>query len=607
MKISWRLKLTIMTIATVIGAIVVTWLLNNFFLEDYYINTKLDLLKNTYESIEDILDQYQVSTDDDGSVSIDTGVSVCAAVTGGSSVVTTGENATQETSGDTVADDTQGETSGDAVTGDASAGDTSDDTSGSDTEKKEPNRDEFDQEFQNDIEPPFNKKYEIDLNDDSEDFLSDADSRTLEKYATRYNLSIYIRWNYSFSFSTVGGEGQNQVFNDRIFFYSKGNTDLNDGESIYTDPDNRYAIQKVYDVRTSSTYIELFSANTENGSFVLIRTSVESMQDSVKIANTFLIYAGLLAVVLACIIMIIASKQAVKPIEELSSIANAMTNMDFTAKYTGNSHDEIGKLGESINELSEKLEETISDLKSANNRLQSDIEQKTQIDEMRKEFLSNVTHELKTPIALISGYAEGLKDCINTDDESRDFYCDVIIDEAAKMNTMVKKLLSLNQIEFGRQKVELDRFDICDIITSVLNSSELLIKNKNIKLMAELDEGLFVWADAYMIEEVFTNYFSNAINHCENEMVIDVRAKRDKDRVRVSVFNTGKPIPEDEIDKIWIKFYKVDKARTREYGGSGIGLSIVKAIMDAHNEPFGVINHSNGVEFWFELDSNAKV
>ena len=168
---------------------------------------------------------------------------------------------------------------------------------------------------------------------------------------------------------------------------------------------------------------------------------------------------------------------------------------------------------------------------------------------------------------------------------------------------MVKKLLTLNQIEFGNDTVEMERFDVVALIRSVLENSDILLKQKEIRVQFERAEAVEVWADEYMIEEVVTNYLTNAIHHAENEKVIDIRVRRDGEHVRVSVFNTGTPIPQEDIDKVWIKFYKVDKARTREYGGNGIGLSIVKAIMESHNKPYGVINHSNGVEFWFELDA----
>lgn len=152
-----------------------------------------------------------------------------------------------------------------------------------------------------------------------------------------------------------------------------------------------------------------------------------------------------------------------------------MAALDFDARYVSGGKDEIGELGNNFNVMSEQLEQAISELKSANVELQKDIDKKTQIDEMRREFLSNVTHELKTPIALIQGYAEGLKDNINDDEESREFYCDVIIDEAAKMNEMVKKLLNLNQLEFGEDQVNMERFDLNAVIKGVLQSSDILI------------------------------------------------------------------------------------------------------------------------------------
>ena len=219
------------------------------------------------------------------------------------------------------------------------------------------------------------------------------------------------------------------------------------------------------------------------------------------------------------------------------------------------------------------------------------------------EFLSNVSHELKTPIALIQGYAEGLKEGINDDAESREYYCEVIMDEASKMNQMVKKLLTLNQMEFGNDMVTMERFDITELIGTYLQSAAILCRQKGINLQMEDCPPVNVWADEFMVEEVFGNYFSNAINHVAGKRVIDVKLTLEEKKVRVSVFNTGAQIPEESLPHIWEKFYKVDKARTREYGGSGVGLSIVKAAMEAMNQRYGAINYDNGVEFWFELEA----
>ena len=259
-----------------------------------------------------------------------------------------------------------------------------------------------------------------------------------------------------------------------------------------------------------------------------------------------------------------------------------------------------------MNALADKLEETISELKTANNELRRDLERREKQEEMRKEFISNVSHELKTPIALIQGYAEGLQENVSDDPESRAFYCEVIVDEADRMNKMVKRLLTLNQLEFGSEQIHMEHFDLRTVLDSVLGATEILFRQKNVTLSYhKSEEPVMVWADEYMIEEVVTNYVSNALNHVKYENKIEIKMEKEGDVVRTSVFNTGDPIPQEEIDKIWIKFYKVDKARTREYGGNGIGLSIVKAIMEAHNQRYGVKNYDNGVEFWFELDRKS--
>jgi signal transduction histidine kinase len=282
-----------------------------------------------------------------------------------------------------------------------------------------------------------------------------------------------------------------------------------------------------------------------------------------------------------------------------------MKKLNFEAKYEsdGYYHSEIDALGSNMNELSETLESTIKELKNANIALKKDIAQKEEIDEMRKEFLSNVSHELKTPIALIQGYAEGLKEGISDDAESRNFYCEVIMDEANKMNIMVKKLLTLNQLEFGNESANMERFDIVDMISNYIKSAELLAKQKNATVKFGNYEPIFVWGDEFKIEEVLQNYYSNALNHIDGERIVEIKLYKENNHVRVSVFNTGKPIPDDSIGHIWEKFYKVDKARTREYGGSGVGLSIVRAIMEGMHQAYGVKNYDNGVEFYFELET----
>ncbi len=390
--------------------------------------------------------------------------------------------------------------------------------------------------------------------------------------------------------------------NDRYDAFLIQNNNFENEQEIIVKNDN-YTIQKSYDSRLGADFYELWGT-IGDGDFIIMRTAVQSIKDNVDISNKLITYIGIFILIVGVIASVILSKIFTEPILKLSEIAKRMADMDFDARYEGHDKSEIGVLGNSMNYMSDKLEENISQLKAANRELQRDIERKEEIDEMRTEFLSNVSHELKTPIALIQGYAEGLKEGITDDPESMDYYCSVIIDEASKMNVMVRKLLTLNQIEFGNEELVMERFNIVELISSCVSANELRASQQGIKLEFNHEKDVMdVWSDEYKVEEVVTNYLTNAINHCDYDKIVKVDAVYNGDNVRVYVYNTGKPIPDEDIDKIWTKFYKVDKARTREYGGNGIGLSIVKAIMDSYGKECGVENIDGGVRFWFDLDA----
>ena len=370
---------------------------------------------------------------------------------------------------------------------------------------------------------------------------------------------------------------------------------------------DKYTVQEVYDSRLLDDYIELWGT-LDNGDFILIRTPIQSVKDNVHISNTLITYVGIGTLLIGVVAAFVLSSYISRPIKQLSDIAERMSNLDFEAHYEGDDKGEIGLLGDSMNNMSHKLEENISQLKAANLELQRDIDKKEKLEQMRTDFLSNVSHELKTPIALIQGYAEGLKEGITDDPESMDFYCDVIIDEANKMNNMVKRLLTLNQIEFGEDELVMERFDINELVKSVAAANELRASQKELTIQTFMsEEPLYVWADEYKTEEVLTNYISNALNHCDGKQAIEVRTSKSEDgaTLTVTVYNSGRNIAEEDLERIWEKFYKTDKARTREYGGNGIGLSIVKAIMESMGQEYGVRNVSDGVEFWFTLDCKS--
>ena len=364
-----------------------------------------------------------------------------------------------------------------------------------------------------------------------------------------------------------------------------------------------YQIFRAFDRMNGDEYLEIWGYLSD-GSACIIRTPQESIRESVGISNQFLINITIVLAFVGSISIWYFSRRISDPILELADLSKRMANLDFNAKYTSGGEDEIGILGKNFNVMSVRLEQTISELKNANYQLQADIEKKEKMENMRTEFIGNVSHELKTPIALIQGYAEGLKEGISEDPEDRAFYCEVIMDEATKMNKLVQNLLTLNQLELGQEKITFERFNIMELIYGMIQSCDILLQQQKADVRIHAEKEVYVWADEWKVEQVFHNYFSNALHHLGGEGVIDIRVITDEERgkARISVFNTGDRIPEEDLSKIWEKFYKVDKARTREYGGNGIGLSIVKAIMDSFRCEYGVENYKNGVEFWFELD-----
>ena len=383
-------------------------------------------------------------------------------------------------------------------------------------------------------------------------------------------------------------------------------TSLVENRTIISSNDN-YTLQKVYDERLGDYYLEIWGT-LDNGYSIILRTPIQGIKDNVNISTTLIKYVGGAILAVGIIAAFVVSTYITRPIKQLSNIAEKMSEMDFNARYEGSDKGEIGLLGKSMNNMSEKLEQNIAELKKANLELKKDIDKKEKLEIMRTDFLSNVSHELKTPIALIQGYAEGLKEGITDDPESMEFYCDVIMDEANKMNTMVKRLLTLNQIEFGNDEPEMERFDINELIASVADANAIRAGQKNMSIVFDnRNEHNFVWADEYKTEEVLTNYISNALNHCDGKRAIEVRTEKSENGgiITVTVYNSGKNIADEDLERIWEKFYKTDKARTREYGGNGIGLSIVKAIMDSKGQEYGVRNVSDGVEFWFNLDCKS--
>lgn len=424
----------------------------------------------------------------------------------------------------------------------------------------------------------------------------------LEKLSVKNNFDILVKDNKGINVYTTNKNFSSVIGNINDIL-DKFNT--NKGKEL--ESNDKFVIKKQQDLKNGLSYIML-SGKLDNGYFLYIRIPVTSIQDSVKISNNFLLLMAGFTILIASIMVSIVSRKFTEPILELNNIAKKMSNLDFSQKYKiTNAKDEINDLGKSINTMSDKLEKTIKQLRSSNIELERDIEEKSKIDEMRKTFISDVSHELKTPIALIQGYSEGLLENVNTDEKSRKFYAEVILDETNKMDKLVKQLLELMKLEYGKREFNNKEFNIVELEKEVIRKANVMVEGKQAEILFDSNQEIQVFADDFYIEQVLTNYLTNAIKNVEEmygEKYIKIsnEIKSEENKVCIKVFNTGKNISEENLNRIWNRFYKADESRHREDGGTGIGLAFVKAIMSNYDNKYGVRNLENGVEFYFELD-----
>ena len=424
----------------------------------------------------------------------------------------------------------------------------------------------------------------------------------LEKLSVKNNFDILVKDNNGINVYTTNKNFSSVIgsINDIL-----DNFNTNKGKKL--ESNDKFVIKKQQDLKNGLSYIML-SGKLDNGYYLYIRIPVTSIQDSVKISNNFLLLMAGFTILIASIMVSIVSRKFTDPILELNNIAKKMSNLDFSQKYKiTNAKDEINDLGKSINTMSDKLEKTIKQLRSSNTELERDIEEKSKIDEMRKTFISDVSHELKTPIALIQGYSEGLLENVSTDEESRKFYAEVILDETNKMDKLVKQLLELMKLEYGKREFNNKEFNIVELEKEVIRKTNVMIEEKQTEIIFDANQEIQVFADDFYIEQVLTNYLTNAIKNVEEmygEKYIKIsnEIKAEENKVCIKVFNTGKNISEENLNRIWNRFYKADESRHREDGGTGIGLAFVKAIMSNYDNKYGVNNLENGVEFYFELD-----
>jgi signal transduction histidine kinase len=337
----------------------------------------------------------------------------------------------------------------------------------------------------------------------------------------------------------------------------------------------------------------------KNDDTLFVTLPFEGISRSADIAIQFNFYIVLILLALAMIVVVFLAKRMTQPIISLSAMTKRISDLDFSIKYKGNSNDEIHELGLNINEMSDALEDAMIQLKEANEALKRDLLEKEKNVEMRKTLIANVSHELKTPIALVMSYAEGLSQNQMLDSDKKDYYLNVISKEAEHMDTLVRDLLDLTELEYDAFKLEYSTFDMSSLVDELIDRYASLIKEKSLRVELDKEDIIDCYGDKRRMDQAITNLLLNAIEHSPTDGLVSIRIQVN-DKVKIFIENSGSHIKDENLDLIWTSFFKSDK-RDRKIGGSGIGLSIVKAIVEKHQGSYGVRNTASGVEFYIEI------
>lgn len=336
-----------------------------------------------------------------------------------------------------------------------------------------------------------------------------------------------------------------------------------------------------------------------NNTGIEIYYATDLIKDNANIANWILLVltSTILFVVIGVILFV--AKFYIDPIQRIKTTTKKMATLDFSEVCPRFRNKELDELSDNINFLSSSLSKSMKELENENRKLESDIEKERKQEKARRSFVANASHELKTPISIIQGYAEGMKYGIGCD--STEEFCDIIIEEAKKMNSLIARLME--QLKYSSASYELNEsaFNIHELITELIDSRRLDYKECGIDLSVEIPEDLTGLGDRDLLSSVFNNYYSNALSHIDFEKELKITIKDVGSAYRLSVYNSGKPVSGTDIENIWQSFYRADKSHSRNEGRFGLGLSIVSTIQELHKQKYGVINRYKGVEFWFDI------
>lgn len=387
----------------------------------------------------------------------------------------------------------------------------------------------------------------------------------------------------------------NPIYKNGIFLDSikefQTNLLLKESKSI------QYTTQTMDYEKNDIKYKLLIKPIEKDGSVIYIyaMASLQPVDEAVQMVQDYYIYIIAFVVVLIFLASFYYSKQIAKPLLKINDTTKKIAQLDFTEKIPITSKDEIGDLSKNINVLSNKLHSHIG-------QLEEDIEKERKLENTRKEFISGVSHELKTPLSIMKSCISILKDGVA--EHKKEYYFQAMEREVDKMDTLILDMLELAKFESGTYKMKKSSFYIDTVIEDICEHLSVEIEKKELHVHKNIHSFELI-ANQGRIEQVIVNFITNAIRYTPNKEDIIISTIDEKDRIKVCIENKGTHIEEEQLDKIWDRFYRVDTARQRSQGGTGLGLAISKNILELHDAEYGVKNTEDGVLFYFYLPKKA--
>ncbi|MGL5378974.1 sensor histidine kinase [Clostridium sp.] len=434
-------------------------------------------------------------------------------------------------------------------------------------------------------------------------FHSNTLDSALSRYEQENNSRIAI---FSTSGEVIYSPGYNKEVDDVRTFTAFCVELLNDKDLIYKVLSTGKTEYRLFENKSSGTkkigVIAPMSLRFDTDSIIISVSSTQPIEEASSVINDFYKYILFGFIAIGLFLSSIYANLISKPLLKINSVAKKMSSMDFSVKCDVDSEDELGNLGKTLNFLSSNLDSALQDLKLKNKQLEEDIEKERKLETMRKDFVAGVSHELKTPIGIIEGYAEGIKDGIATGNDI-EIYLDTIIEESHKMSKLVSNMLELSKLESGTVKLNFEEFNIIRLIQRSIKRLSLDFESKNITIIFNNNlPYAYVKGDIFYLEQVFTNLLTNALKYTNANEIVNVVILEENSKYKISVENSGAHIPKEEIDNVYANFYRVDKSRNRSQNSSGLGLAIVKKILNMHNSNYTIENTSIGVKFTFTLE-----